>query len=259
MLGNSGGACGVCAVNQNPFGGAGLSATSPITAISASSTSTAILASSVGTGGPGVGVNASVASSSNGSAAGQFSANGGSGATFGLNVSNASPGGTGIQVLGGNQAVNARAVAGGTNFNSDGTNSPAFGFQHTDNNNPGGGVGVYAAENNCPSCYGGVFVNTAATHGGTQGAALSVQGRLNVGTAGQGNQPAGTFVAGSGLTTFTFNNPYITSTSLIFLTVATPGTTVVASVSGVADGSATITFSTALLANTTYQYLIIGQ
>ena len=251
VYGNSGGVCGVCAVNQNTFSGSGLSATGPLTAV---------LATSTGTSNPGIGVNASVASPVNGSAAGQFNANGTSGQTYGLNVSNGSPSGTGILSTGGHIGVQVQSLAGGTNFNSDGTNSPAFGFAHTDNGNPTGAVGVYAAYPNCPSCFGGIFINTAAQNGGT-GAALSVQGRLNISDPNQSifNRPAGTFVAGSGLTVFTFNNPYITATSLIFLTVATPGTLAVASVSGIVNGSATITFSTALTQNTTYQYLIIGQ
>jgi hypothetical protein len=223
VYGNSGGLCGVCAVNQNSSGGAGLSASSPLTAIQASATGT-------------------------------------SGQTYGVTINNASPNGTGLQATGGHTGVQAQTVAGGTNFFSDGTNSPAYGFSHTDNNNPGGGIGVYSNEN-CATCYGGVFINSAATNGGSAGAAMWVQGRLNVSVVGQSsfNGPAGTFVAGSGLSSFQFNDPYITATSLIFLTVATPGTTAVASVSNVQNGSATISFSQALGQNTTYQYLIVGQ
>jgi|GEM_PF-1745419 hypothetical protein len=261
VFGNSAGACGVCAVNTNAVGGVGLSATSPITGISASSALTALQAASTGTSGQGLGVNASVASTVANSAAGQFNANGTSGQTFGLNVNNASAAGTAIQASGGIQAVSAKSVAGGTNFNSDGTNSPAFGFQHTDNTTSGAEVGVYSAYPNCPGCFAGEFINPAATNGGTQGAALWVQGRLNVSVIGQSsfNGPAGTFVGGIGNTSQTFNNPYITSTSLIFLTAATAGASSVVSVSGVVNGSATINFNPPLAQNTTYQYLIVGQ
>jgi hypothetical protein len=220
VYGNSTGLCGVCAVNANASAGAGLSASSPLTAIQAAST---------GTSGP----------------------------TFGLSLTNASPNGTGVMSTGGHTGVQVQSLGGGTNFFSDGSKSPAFGFTHTDNSNPGGGVGVYSAEN-CASCYGGEFVNTAATNGGTQGAALFVNGRLNVGVAGQLNGPAGTFTAPGAATSYTLTDPYITASSLVFLTVAT-ATGSVAAVTSVADGSATITFTPALAGNTTYQFLIIGQ
>jgi hypothetical protein len=261
VYGNSGGACGVCAVNQNPFGGAGLSASSPVMAISASGTATAIQAQSTGTSSQGLGVVASVASTVATSAAGQFNATGASGQTFGLNVTNASPAGTGIQTVGGLQGVSAKSVGGGTNFNSDGSNGPAFGFQHTDNVNTGGGVGVFSSYGNCPTCIAGQFVNAATAVGVSQGAAVWVQGRLNVSVPLQSPDkgPAGTFVGGSGNSSQTFNNPYITATSLIFLTAAGVGVSSVASVTGVVNGQATINFNPPLGQNFTYQYLIIGQ
>jgi hypothetical protein len=251
VAGNSSGFCGVCAANVNPSSGVGLNATSPNIAINATSSATAIQAASNGTSALGLGVNASVASTVANSAAGQFTANGTSGQTFGLNVINNSATGTGIQSVGGIQAVDARAVAGGTNFNSDGTNSPAFGFQHVDIGTPSGAVGVYSQYTNCTTCYGGEFINLAATQG--SGSALLVQGRLTV------QQSAGTFLALTGAASVNVGNFYVTPNSLVFLTSATPGNSAVASVYPITTNSFTVNFTPPLTQSVTYNYLIIGQ
>jgi hypothetical protein len=240
VYGLSNNQCGVCAYNTNTGGGYGLYANSPGEAILAESTATSGLA---------YGVYGSTQSEANSSAAGYFAAQGAAGATYGVVASNASSAGYGVYAVGGQHALHGAAGAGGVNVFSDPLNAPSFGFYHSDPGPPSQGVGVYAAEN-CGDCFGGDFINTAATTG--TGAALNVQGRIRVLSS------AGTFVAPNGATTFTLNNNYITANCLIFLTVAS-STGSVAAVASKSAGSAQIAFTPALAANTTYQFLIIGQ
>src|SRR5262249_37766881 len=128
------------------------------------------------------------------------------------------------------------AISPNINFYSDPSSASLFGFYHSDPAAPAGGVGVYAAEN-CDSCFGGYFINTATTS--NAGAALYVQGRLRI------QSSAGTFTAGNGASSFTLSNTYITSNCLLFLTVAS-ATGSVAAVTAKSAGSATITFTPAL-------------
>jgi hypothetical protein len=226
--GNSNAYCGVCAYTANPTG----------YGLYANGTQQAVLAESTAVSGQGFGIAASILSTSNGSAAGQFLAQASSGQSSAVFASNASPAGFGVY-----------AVSPNVNYYSDPSSASLFGFYHADSGAPPGGVGVYSAEN-CDSCFGGIFINTATT--GSSGAALNVQGRLRI------QSSAGTFTAPNGATSFTLSNSYIASNSLIFLTVAT-ATSSVAAVTSKSSGSASITFTPALSGNTTYQFLIIGQ
>jgi hypothetical protein len=205
---------------------------------------------STGTAAATFAVTGNIASVVAGSAAATFQASGTSGQTYGVNAVNASPNGYAVYASGGHDGVHAAAQAGGNNFYSDPANGSKYGLYHSDLSGlVSGAVGVYSTEN-CPDCFGGVFTNTNATSG--NGAALNVNGRLRV------QNSAGIFVAPNGATTYTLSNSYMTPTSLLFLTVAS-ATGSVAAVTTKATGSAVITFTPALSADTTYQFLIIGQ
>lgn len=178
---------------------------------------------------------------SDGSSAGYFQSLGASGVGYAVRASTASPS--------------------GVNYFSETTSSPAFGFYHEDNTGSPGRVGIYSVSN-CLDCQAGIFINTAARSNPDPsstrfGDALTVQGRIKL----QGS--AGTFTALTGATSYTVDtneNPYTPSDGkcLVFLTVATQ-TTVVAAVTAKGPGGFTVSFSAPLPANTTYQYLIIGQ
>jgi hypothetical protein len=171
-------------------------------------------------------------STTDGNAAGYFQAQGTSGVIYGVHAATASPS--------------------GVNFYSDTAGSPAFGFYHYDPTPAlGSRVGVYSASN-CGTCIAGDFINPSATD--QDGSAVTVEGRLRV------IGSAGSFTAPASALTYTLSNSYIPADGncLIFMTVAS-ATSSVAAVTAKGNGSATITFTPALAANTTYQYMIIGQ
>jgi hypothetical protein len=242
VYGLSAGDCGVYAVNVNGSAGAGLSASAPVMGIYAQSSATLV---------QGAGISATVQSNVAGSAAGIFTAMASNGNTYGISVSNTSNAATAMAIYatGGQQGVHSTVNTGGTNFFSDPAFSPAIGFEHADNSGPSGGIAVLATEN-CATCYGGVFSNLGGS-GANSGAAMVVNGRLSL------PYVAGTVGVLAGSSSFTISNNYISSGSLVFLTVATP-TSVVAAVTSRTTGQATVTLSGSLATNTTYQYLIVG-
>jgi len=264
-----GGLCGVCAFNTT--GGIVLPNGVPNNVgLYANSFQDAILAESTNAGGafPSYGVYADTQSTYAGtspaasSAAGYFVAEGASNgpntAIFAANYSNNATS-IGIYSTGYYGVWSAATGSNGSNFYSDGTNQPAFGFFHYGGAvAPAGGIGV-SAEEDCNTCYGGQFTNTLATNGaGAAGAALDVNGRIKV----NANTGAGTFVVpvSAFASPYTFSNSFITVNCLIFMTPeeATPSTAAVTSLS---PGQAIITFTPNLTgsSNFTYQYLIIGQ
>jgi hypothetical protein len=231
-LGNGNAYCGVCAYTNNSTG-YGLYASSSFKAVFAEASNGGIQA---------FGVDADVQATAAGSAAGRFQAQGVTGTTYGVYAADSS--GTGYGVWSSSHFVN---------YNSDPSSGAVqFGFSHSDNSPPPGGIGVFAQEL-CDNCFAGDFINTSATNSGA-GAALNVQGRIRV-VAGTG---AGTFFAAAGSPSVVLSSGFVTSNCLIFLTAAN-ATSSTASVTAQSPGNATITFMPPLATDTTYQYLIIGQ
>jgi hypothetical protein len=196
-------------------------------------------------------VTGNINSNATGSAAGTFQASG-SGQTYGLNVNNDSASGIALNATGGNLALRASSLAGGTNYYSDNTYNPAFGFYHSAGAPPAGSTGVYAAQP-CADCFGGYFTNeTAQSTAGPNGngAALKVDGRMQI--VGS----SGVLWAPNTSSSVQLSNKYLVPTSMVLFTPLSATASQV-SISNRAGGSCTVTFSPALTGDAGFQYLVL--
>ena len=165
----------------------------------------------------------------------------GSGGVYNLSVNNTSLAGTAIV-----------AQANSTNFSSDASDRPAYGFFHNDLNPAPGAIGVYA-RSSCADCSAGYFYNISATAG--SGAALFVNGRLSLPST------SGSFTTGNNISSYTITNSYIRTadnTSILLTPMSNFSTRWWVSSIGAVANQAVISFS-GNTSGASFQYVILAK
>ena len=165
----------------------------------------------------------------------------GSGGVYNLSVNNTSVAGSAIV-----------AQANGTNFSSDASDRPTYGFFHNDLNPAPGAIGVYA-RSSCSDCSAGYFYNISATAGA--GAALFVNGRLSLPVT------SGTFTTGNNVSSFTITNSYIrtaANTTVVLIPMSNINPRWWLSSVGAVANQAVISFSSSVSA-VSFQYVILAK